>query len=83
LAGVLLPSEMEALRLACASPTDGALTIRTATLRELEALEDEERRESGGLELARLIPLYSEDGSLARGRDRLSPVTEIRVSAVE
>jgi hypothetical protein len=59
------------------------LSIRTATLRELEALEDEERRESGGRELVRPLTLYHEDGSLAGGRDRLSPVTEIRVSALE
>jgi hypothetical protein len=59
------------------------LSIRTATLRELEALEDEERRESGGRELLRPLTLYREDGSLAEGRDRLSPVTEVRVSALE
>jgi hypothetical protein len=59
------------------------LSIRTATLRELEALEDEERRESGGRELVRPITQYYEDGSLAEGWDRLSPVTEVRVSAVE
>jgi hypothetical protein len=34
------------------------LSVRAATLRELEALEDEERRESGGRELARPITLY-------------------------
>jgi hypothetical protein len=38
------------------------LSIRTATLRELEALEDEERRESGGRELVRQLTLYYEDG---------------------
>jgi hypothetical protein len=59
------------------------LSIRTATLRELEALEDEERRESGGRELVHPLTLYHEDGSLAEGWDRLSPVTEVRVSAVE
>jgi hypothetical protein len=59
------------------------LSIRTATLRELEALEDEERRESGGWEMARPLTLYREDGSLAGGWDRLSPVTEVPVSAVE
>jgi hypothetical protein len=59
------------------------LSIRTATLRELEALEDEERRESGGRELVRPLTLCYEDGSLAGGWDRLSPVTEVRVSAVE
>jgi hypothetical protein len=61
----------------------GLLSILTATLRELEALEDEERRESGGRELVRPITLYREDGSLAEGWDRLSPVTEDRVSALE
>jgi hypothetical protein len=59
------------------------LSIRTASLRELEALEDEERRESGGRELVPPLTLYYEDGSLAGGWDRLSPVTELRVSAVE
>jgi hypothetical protein len=59
------------------------LSIRTATLRELEALEDEDRRESGGRELVRPLTLYREDGSLAGGWDRLSPVTEVRVSALE
>jgi hypothetical protein len=59
------------------------LSIRTATSRELEALEDEERRESGGRELVRQLTLYREDGSLAQGWDRLSPVTEVRVSALE
>jgi hypothetical protein len=59
------------------------LSIRTATLRELEALEDEERRESGGRELARPLTLYYEDGSLAGGWDRLSPATEVRISALE
>jgi hypothetical protein len=59
------------------------LSIRTATLRELEALEDEERRETGGRELVRQLTLYREDGSLAGGWDRLSPVTEVRVSALE
>jgi hypothetical protein len=55
------------------------LSIRTATLRELE---DEERRESGGLELVRPLTLYYEDGSLAGGWDRLSPVPEVRGSAL-
>jgi hypothetical protein len=59
------------------------LSIRTAMLRELEALEDEERRESGGRELVRPLTLYRGDGSLADGWDRLSPVTEVRVSALE
>jgi hypothetical protein len=59
------------------------LSIRTATSREQEALEDEERRESGGRDLVRPLTLYREDGSLAEGWDRLSPVTEVRVSALE
>jgi hypothetical protein len=58
------------------------LSIRTATLRELEALEDEERRESGGWELARPITLYREDGTVAGGLDRSSPVTELCVPAL-
>jgi hypothetical protein len=59
------------------------LSIRTATLRELEALEDEERRESGGRGLVRPLTLYYGDGLLAGGWNRLSPVTEVRVSALE
>jgi hypothetical protein len=59
------------------------LSIRAATLRELEALEDEEQRELGGRELVHPLTLYREDGSLAEGWDRLSPVTEVRVSALE
>jgi hypothetical protein len=58
-------------------------SIRTATLRELEALEDEEPRETGGRELVHPLTLYRGDGSLAEGWDRLSPVTEVRVSALE
>jgi hypothetical protein len=42
-----------------------------------------QRRESGGRELVRPITLYREDGSLAEGWDRLSPVTEVRGSALE
>jgi hypothetical protein len=59
------------------------LSLRTATLRELEALEDEERRESGGRELARPITLYQEDGRVAGGWDRSSQVTELCVPALE
>jgi hypothetical protein len=61
----------------------GLLSVRTATLRELEALEDEERRESRGRELARPITLYREDGTIAGGWDRSSPVTVASVSALE
>jgi hypothetical protein len=43
------------------------LSLRTAALRELEALEDEERRETSGRELVRPLTLYREDGSLAGG----------------
>jgi hypothetical protein len=59
------------------------LSLRTAALRELEALEDEERRETGGRELVRPITVLYEDDSLAGGWDRSSPVTEVRVSALE
>jgi hypothetical protein len=59
------------------------LSVRTATLRELEALEDEERRESGGRKLARPITSYREDGTVAGGWDRSSPVTELCVPALE
>jgi hypothetical protein len=41
------------------------LALRTGALRELEALEDEERRETGGRELARPLTLIREDGSQA------------------
>jgi hypothetical protein len=61
----------------------GLLSLRTATLLELEALEDEERRETGGRELVRHLTLLYEDGSLAGGWDRSSPVTEVRGSALE
>jgi hypothetical protein len=37
------------------------LALRTAALRELKALEDEERRETGGRELVRPLTLYHED----------------------
>jgi hypothetical protein len=59
------------------------LALRTATLRELEALEDKERRETGGRELVRPLTLIREDGSLAGGVDRSSPVTVSSVSALE
>jgi hypothetical protein len=59
------------------------LSLRTAALRELEALEDEERRESGGRELVRPITLLHEDGSLAGGWDRSSPSTVVCVSVLE
>jgi hypothetical protein len=38
------------------------LALRTAALRELEALEDQERRETGRRELARSLALIREDG---------------------
>jgi hypothetical protein len=58
-------------------PREGAkqLALRTAALRELEALEDEERRETGGRELARPLTLIREDGLLAGGRYRSSPAS--------
>jgi hypothetical protein len=59
------------------------LALRTAALRDLEGLEDEERRETGGRELVRPPTLLSEDGSLARGWDRSSPATVASVSALE
>jgi hypothetical protein len=59
------------------------LSLRTAALRELEALEDVERRETGSRELVRPITLLYEDGSPAGGWDRSSPVTEVRGSALE
>jgi hypothetical protein len=59
------------------------LALRTAALRELGALEDEERRETGGRELVRPLTLYREDGSLAGGWDRSSPATVASVSALE
>jgi hypothetical protein len=59
------------------------LNMRTAALRELEALEDEERREAGGRELVRPFTLIREDGSLAGGWDRSSPATVSSVSALE
>jgi hypothetical protein len=59
------------------------LRLRMAALQESEALEDEERREMGGRELAHLLALIREDGSLAGGWDRSSPVTVSSVSALE
>jgi hypothetical protein len=59
------------------------LELRTAGLRELEALEDEERCETGSRELVRPLTLHYEDGSLTRGWDRSSPVTVTGVSALE
>jgi hypothetical protein len=59
------------------------LQLRTAALRELEALEDEERRETGGRESVSPLTLLYEDGSLAEGWDRSSPVTVMGVSALE
>jgi hypothetical protein len=59
------------------------LSLRTAALRELEALEDEERRETGGREVVRPLTLLYEDGSLAGGWDRSSPATVASVSALE
>jgi hypothetical protein len=54
------------------------LQLRTVALRELEALEDEERRETGGS-----LTLIREDGSLAGGWDKSRPVTVASVSALE
>jgi hypothetical protein len=59
------------------------LQLRTAALRELEALDDEERREVGGRELVRPVTLLYEDGSLAGGWARSSPATGSGVSALE
>jgi hypothetical protein len=59
------------------------LALRTAAFPELEALEDEERRETGGRELVRPLTLLYEDGSQAGGWDRSSPATVISVSALE
>jgi hypothetical protein len=54
------------------------LALRTAALRELE---DEERRETGGRELARPLTLYHEDGSLVECRSGTG--TRLSVSALE
>jgi hypothetical protein len=57
------------------------LALRTAVLRELEALEDEERREAGGRELAPPLTLIREDGSMSGCRS--STGTGWSVSALE
>jgi hypothetical protein len=57
------------------------LALRTAALREFEALEDEERCERGGRELVRPLTLYREDGSLVEFRS--STGTGSSVSALE
>jgi hypothetical protein len=59
------------------------LAMTAAALWESEALEDEERRETGGRELAHPLALIREDGSLAGGWDRSSPATVSSVSALE
>jgi hypothetical protein len=59
------------------------LALRTAALREVEALEDEERRETGCRKLVRPLTLIREDGSLAGGWDMSSPATVASVSALE
>jgi hypothetical protein len=59
------------------------LALRTTALRELEALEDEERREKGGRESVHPLMLIREDGSLAGGEGRSSPATVSGVSALE
>jgi hypothetical protein len=56
------------------------LALRTAALRELEALEDEERRETGGRDLVRPLTLNLEDGS--RVECRSSTGTGLSVSAL-
>jgi hypothetical protein len=43
------------------------LALRTGILLEWEALEDEERSETGGRELVRPLTVLYEDGSLAGG----------------
>jgi hypothetical protein len=57
------------------------LALRTAALRQLEALKDEERREMGGREWARSLTLIREDGSLVECRT--STGTGLSVSALE
>jgi hypothetical protein len=52
-----------------------------AAFRELEALEDEERRETGGRELVRPLTLYREDGSVVECRSITG--TGLSVSALE
>jgi hypothetical protein len=60
-----------------------SLALRMAALRELEALEDEDRREAGGREVARPLTLIREDGSEAGSWGRSSPATVLSVSALE
>jgi hypothetical protein len=57
------------------------LAVRMAALRELEALEDEERLEMGGRELVRPLTLIREDGILVGCRS--STGTGLSVSALE
>jgi hypothetical protein len=57
------------------------LALRTAALRELEALEDEERRETGGWGLARPLMVIREDGSVVGCRSITD--TGLSVSALE
>jgi hypothetical protein len=59
------------------------LALRTEASRELEALEDEERRETGGWELVGPLTLLREDGSLAGGWDRSRLATVMGVSTLE
>jgi hypothetical protein len=59
------------------------LALWTAALRELEALEDEERRELGGRDLVRPLALIREDGSQAGSGGRSSPATVLSVSALK
>jgi hypothetical protein len=60
---------------------ENLLVLRTAALRELEALEDEERRKTGGRELVRPLTLIREDGSLVGCRSGTG--TGLSVSALE
>jgi hypothetical protein len=55
--------------------------VAPAALRELEELDDEERRETGGWELARQLTLAMEDGSVVGWRS--STGTAWSVSALE
>jgi hypothetical protein len=55
--------------------------VRTAALRELEVLEDEERRETGRRELVSPITLIGEDGSVVWCRS--STGTGLSVSALD
>jgi hypothetical protein len=49
----------------------------------LEALEDEERREAGGMEVVRPIMLIREGGSQAESWGRSRPATVLSVFALE